>query len=103
MSSSPCGVAHEEYLKKNQQPYHAITPLMRSDALSTVARVPVYLKLDVLQRSGSFKDRGMGCLLRRLKETGVRNVVSSSGGNAGLSVSYIGRVMGMNVTVVIPG
>ncbi len=68
-----------------------------------VARVPVYLKLDVLQRSGSFKDRGMGCLLRRMRDTGVENVVSSSGGNAGLSVAYIGRAMGMNVTVVIPG
>ncbi len=91
-------------MKNNHRPlYHSVTPLMRSEALSMAAKVPTYLKLDVLQRSGSFKDRGMGCLLGWMKETGIRNVVSSSGGNAGLSVAHIGRAMGMSVIVTVPG
>ncbi len=89
--------------KEQKQFYHSVTPLMRSESLSIAAGVPSYIKLDVLQRSGSFKDRGMGNLLGRMKEAGVRNLVSSSGGNAGLSVAHIGKAMGMGVTVSVPG
>ncbi len=101
---SSCHVEPEEHAKINQkQCYHAVTPLMHSAPLSMIAGVPVYLKLDVLQRSGSFKDRGMGCLLGRMVESGITRVVSSSGGNAGLSVACIGKIMGLSVTVVVPG
>lgn len=87
----------------------------------------VYLKLDCLQPSGSFKDRGMAHLLTSVKQMyGTDNqndvddqhddnggssrqsnakikVISSSGGNAGLAVAAAAqRIPGMEVTVIVP-
>ncbi len=41
-------------------PLHRHTPLIRSEPLSALAGSDVFLKLDNLQPSGSFKIRGMG-------------------------------------------
>ena len=49
--------------------FHA-TPLVRSSPLSDLAGCPVYLKLDILQPSGSFKDRGMAHLVREAASCG---------------------------------
>jgi len=70
----------------------------------------VYLKLDALQKSGSFKDRGMAHLCQTLMETTKDNdqltppiLVSSSGGNAGLAVTTVGaQECGMTVEVIVP-
>jgi L-serine/L-threonine ammonia-lyase len=92
------------------------TPLIRSDPLSRLAQTDVYLKLDLLQRSGSFKDRGMAHLCHTVLWQGVRNsegvgddgnksiqtLISSSGGNAGLAVASLGHKLHMSVTVVVP-
>ena len=68
------------------------TPLIRSIPLSRLCERDVYLKLDLLQASGSFKDRGMAFLCHTLKEKeGISEVVSSSGGNAGLAVATVGQ------------
>lgn len=39
----------------------------------------MYLKLDALQPSGSFKDRGMATLCEDLKRQGAKRLISSSG------------------------
>jgi len=82
------------------------TPLIKSEPLTELvggSGRDVYLKLDALQTSGSFKDRGMGHLCRTLQsEKGVTNLISSSGGNAGLAVATVGRQLGMSVQVVVP-
>lgn len=79
------------------------TPLVRSKPLSDIVGKDIFLKLDALQASGSFKDRGMGHLCRTLKEEqGMTKLISSSGGNAGLAVATIGRQLGMSVAVVVP-
>jgi L-serine/L-threonine ammonia-lyase len=63
----------------------------------------VYLKLDLLQPSGSFKDRGMARLCLTLQRSGgTTRLVSSSGGNAGLAAATVGRKLGMNVDVIVP-
>lgn len=83
------------------------TPLIHSRPLTDLCagRHPVYLKLDNLQRSGSFKDRGVGHLcatIRKIKGSNCR-LVSSSGGNAGLAVATVGgQELGMAVSVVVP-
>lgn len=81
---------------------HIETPLCPSLPLSTLLGVPVYLKLEALQPSGSFKNRGIGALARELVDGGARCLVSSSGGNAGLAVAYAGRRLGVQVHVVLP-
>jgi L-serine/L-threonine ammonia-lyase len=79
------------------------TPLVRSAPLSNLVGKEVYLKLDALQASGSFKDRGMAHLCQTLKDKqGVTKLISSSGGNAGLAVATIGQQLGMSVSVIVP-
>ena len=80
------------------------TPLILSDPLTKLVGKPVYLKLDALQASGSFKDRGMAHLCHTLKTTkGTTQLISSSGGNAGLAVTTIAALLDdLNVAVVVP-
>lgn len=57
---------------------HIETPLLLSEPLSARVGVPVYLKLELLQPSGSFKDRGMGHLCAHLKAAGAKVCVCST-------------------------
>ena len=64
--------------------------------------VPVALKLELLQHTGSFKARGM---LNRLLTAGLpagSRVVAASGGNAGLAVAYAARELGLVADIVVP-
>jgi L-serine/L-threonine ammonia-lyase len=58
--------------------------------------------MEALQPTGSFKARGMGAACRAAAERGARRVICSSGGNAGYSVAFAGRQLGLAVTVVVP-
>lgn len=81
---------------------HIHTPLLESRALSLAAGCTVWLKLEALQPSGSFKLRGIGHACEVYRARGAQRFVSSSGGNAGLAVAYAGRALGVPVTVVVP-
>lgn len=81
---------------------HLHTPTLHSPPLSALLGTEVWLKLENLQPSGSFKLRGVGLACRRAVERGARRLVSSSGGNAGLAVAFAGRALGVPVTVVVP-
>ncbi len=90
------------------------TPLIHSAPLSRLCHPhQVYLKLDLLQPSGSFKDRGMAHLCTTVQKmhnsasnsekTDRMKVISSSGGNAGLSVTTVARnIPQMDVSVIVP-
>ena len=68
----------------------------------------VYLKLEFLQPSGSFKSRGIGnlCLQSLLdstrEEAANTHFYSSSGGNAGLGCVHAAVALGSKSTVVVP-
>ncbi len=81
---------------------HVVTPLWESRSLSAILGVPVFLKMEAFQPSGSFKARGMGAACQTSWQAGVRQVVCASGGNAGYAVAYAGRQLGMEVTIVLP-
>jgi L-serine/L-threonine ammonia-lyase len=70
--------------------------------MSAAAGLPVYLKMEALQPVGSFKARGMGVACRASHEAGYSEVVCASGGNAGFAVAYAGRLLGLQVTIVVP-
>jgi L-serine/L-threonine ammonia-lyase len=70
--------------------------------LSRRAGCDVWLKLEALQPTGSFKLRGLGHACQAHLERGAARFVSSSGGNAGLAVAYAGRRLGVPVLVVVP-
>ncbi|MEC7413483.1 MAG: pyridoxal-phosphate dependent enzyme [Pseudomonadota bacterium] len=78
------------------------TPTLLSEPLSLTAGKPVWLKLEALQPSGSFKLRGVSLLCQQELARGARGFVSSSGGNAGIAVAYVGRKLGVPVRVVVP-
>ncbi|HUF38663.1 MAG TPA: pyridoxal-phosphate dependent enzyme [Anaerolineales bacterium] len=78
------------------------TPLWESPAISERIGRRAVLKMEAFQPAGSFKSRGMGAACLKAKENGVEKVVCSSGGNAGLAVAYAGRVLGLDVTIVVP-
>jgi L-serine/L-threonine ammonia-lyase len=82
-------------------PLHVATPLIESTAFST-ARRRVWLKMEALQPSGSFKMRGIGHACEVHAQRGAKRLMSSSGGNAGLAVACAGRRLGLPVMVVVP-
>jgi threonine dehydratase len=79
-----------------------VTPVVRIEAGALGATpVPVILKLELLQHTGSFKPRG---IFNRLLSVKVANngVVAASGGNAGLAVAYAARELGYHATIFVP-
>lgn len=52
------------------EPFHRVTPLLESWALSQVAGMPVFLKYENVQPAGSFKIRGIGHFCQQVKEGG---------------------------------
>lgn len=83
-------------------PLHIETPFVRSQPLSLLSQKDVWLKLEALQPSGSFKLRGVGALCEDHVRKGKKRFISSSGGNAGIAVAYCGRQLGIPVTVYVP-
>lgn len=83
-------------------PLHINTPLLESRPLSLAAGRSIWLKMDALQPSGSFKIRGIGAACEHHARGGKRRVVSSSGGNAGIAVAYAGRRLSIPVAVFVP-
>jgi threonine dehydratase len=78
------------------------TPMERSQALSDHLGVPVYLKLESLQETGSFKVRGALFALHRARERGVGHVATCSAGNHGKGVAYAASELGMKATIFVP-
>ncbi|MTD56568.1 threonine ammonia-lyase [Amycolatopsis pithecellobii] len=79
------------------------TPTVTSAGLSTLFGVPTVLKLESLQRTGSFKARGVAAKLSILSPVErARGVVAVSGGNHAIAVSVMARQLGINATVVMP-
>ncbi|MEE4365274.1 MAG: pyridoxal-phosphate dependent enzyme [Desulfotignum sp.] len=86
----------------DNQKLHIETPLIESLPLSRQAGGRVWLKMESIQPSGSFKLRGIGNACMTHAAAGARQFLSSSGGNAGIAVAYAGRKLGIPVTVVVP-
>jgi L-serine/L-threonine ammonia-lyase len=84
------------------RPLHIRTPLLESFPLSRGWGRQVYLKMENLQPTGSFKIRGIGLLCQMGRDDGVRHFVASSGGNAGYAAAYAGRQLDIPTTVFVP-
>ena len=82
-------------------PLHIATPLIESIAFRSPGR-RLWLKMEALQPSGSFKMRGIGHACEVHAQRGAKRLMSSSGGNAGLAVACAGSRLGLPVTVVVP-
>ena len=82
-------------------PLHINTPLVKSAVLSSAER-SIWLKLESLQPSGSFKNRGIGVACQHYVDEGAKQLISSSGGNAGIATAYCGQKLKVGVKVIVP-
>ena len=80
-----------------------LTPCPRAMAFDDVSPGALHLKLENLQRTGSFKDRGsLNRLLHLNDDERRRGVVTASAGNHAQAVAYHARRLGIPCTVVMP-
>ncbi|HIE62854.1 MAG: threonine ammonia-lyase [Actinobacteria bacterium] len=79
------------------------TPMDESLHLTDLLGVPVALKLENLQRTGSFKIRGAANRLSRLTESErARGVVAASAGNHAQGVALAAHELGISATIFMP-
>lgn len=85
------------------QAYVRRTPLIRSLMLSRLCNANVYLKLENIQLTCSFKVRGaFNKLLLLDKPALARGVVAASTGNHGAAVAYASQILGTKARVFVP-
>ena len=76
------------------------TPLWKSETLSKRLGTNVYLKMELFQKTGSFKPRGaFNQMLAREKDILDKGAVAISGGNFAQGVAYASRVLGVDIIV----
>jgi threonine dehydratase len=79
------------------------TPQVISSTLSEVLRTNIYCKLEMFQKSGSFKVRGVfNKLLSLSPEERAAGVVAVSGGNHALAVAYAARALELKALILMP-
>jgi len=77
--------------------------LVRAPDLDELAGRPVWLKLESLQETGSFKVRGAAAHLSTLApDLKARGVVTCSSGNHGRAVAFVAERLGIPATVCVP-
>jgi len=75
-----------------------MTPLVPAE----LDGIHFYAKLEYLNPTGSFKDRGTSTVLNHLAAHGAREVIDNSSGNAGASLAAFAGIAGMSATVFVP-
>ena len=79
------------------------TPLVEARRLGEHIGVPrLHLKLEGLNPTGSFKDRGMVVAVSKALEGGARSIICASTGNTSASAAAYGAAAGIEVVVVLP-
>jgi threonine dehydratase len=79
------------------------TPLVYSPTFSDRTGADVYLKLEAMQKAGSFKVRGAANrILSRKAEIGAGGVIAASAGNHAQGVAVASQLAGVPATIVMP-
>ena len=78
------------------------TPLLAADGLVGPGGPRVWLKLESMNPTGSFKDRGMTVAVTAARALGARAVVCASTGNTAASAAAYGARAGLACTVLLP-
>jgi threonine synthase len=78
------------------------TPLLEAPRLSARVGARAYLKLEGLNPTGSFKDRGMTLAISKALEEGAKAVVCASTGNTSASAAAYASRAGLTCAVLIP-
>jgi threonine dehydratase len=84
-----------------QQVY--LSPLACSETISRMTGNRVFFKLENLQMTGSFKERGaLNRLLSLTPEEAQRGVIAASAGNHGMAVAFHSQRLNIAATIVMP-
>jgi threonine dehydratase len=79
------------------------TPTVKATRLSLRSGVNIYLKLENLQHTASFKARGaLNCLLNLDEDAKKRGVIASSAGNHAQGLAFHASRLGIPATIVMP-
>lgn len=88
---------------KNIKPYINYTQTILAEKISQITDNNVYLKLENLQKTGSFKIRGALNKIANLTEEEKKNdLVAASAGNHAQGVALAAKLLGLNATIIIP-
>jgi threonine dehydratase len=80
------------------------TPLVKSAGLSEMTGASIYLKLENLHETGSFKIRGAANKILSLSpDEQQRGVTTFSTGNHGMAVAYVAKSIGIQAVICISG
>jgi len=96
-------LSHIQAARQRIAPCIRRTPLTPSATLSERLKTNVYVKLEIFQKTGSFKVRGAfnKTLSLRPEERG-RGIVAVSGGNHAQAVAYVARALGLKSLILMP-
>jgi threonine synthase len=78
------------------------TPLVHAPHLSELVESEVWLKLEGLNPTGSFKDRGMTCAVSAAVREGAKAVICASTGNTAASAAAYAARAGLTCAVIVP-
>jgi threonine synthase len=102
------GDRYRQYLPESDAPPaltlgEGFTPLVAAPRLGASIGVPnLHLKLEGLNPTGSFKDRGMVVAVAKALEQGATSIICASTGNTSASAAAYGAAAGIEVAVVLP-
>jgi threonine synthase len=82
--------------------YEGSTPLVHADSLSSELGMDIWLKLESMNPTGSFKDRGMTVAVSRALAQGATVVVCASTGNTAASAAAYAARAGLNAEIILP-
>lgn len=92
-----------EAARKRLQGQAHVTPVATSQTLNRMTAAEVFLKCENFQRMGAFKFRGAYNAMSQLSdEQKKRGVITHSSGNHAQAVALVGRLLGIQTTVVMP-
>lgn len=84
------------------KPHIEWTPITHTSTISNLTGTNIYLKLENLQKTGSFKPRGaLNKIIKLQKEKNVTSVIAASGGNHAQGVAYAAKKLGLKSTLVM--
>ena len=80
-----------------------VTPVVTSQTLNRITGAEIYLKCENFQRMGAFKFRGAFNAMSQLTDEQKKcGVITHSSGNHAQAVALVGRLLGIQTTVVMP-
>src|ERR1044071_5050164 len=95
-------LAHIQNARQRIAPCVRRTPLTASAALSERLKTNVYVKLELFQKTGSFKVRGaFNKALGLTAEERDRGIVAVSGGNHAQAIGYVARALDLKALVLM--